>query len=79
MRRQAAWEFATGDSAGRVESGTRESIRDVPAGAVPRAESLPPELSVPTASPSERIFELPRPAADVVTPKPPISGVPTAP
>lgn len=79
LRHQAAWEFATGDAAGVVKPGAREGIRDVPAAGVPRAESLPPELRVPTASPSERIYELPRPVAGAATPKPPISEAPTAP
>ena len=87
VRREATWEFAAGDSAGVARPGARDGIRDVPAGAVPRAESLPPELRVPTPNPAgrrgeplaERIVELPRPEPGAAAPKPPISGAPAAP
>lgn len=78
VRRMTAWEFATGDAAG-ARSGAREGIRDLPRAAIPRAESLPPELRVPTKAMPERTYELPRPESGAGVPKPPISGAPTAP
>lgn len=76
---RAAWEFATGDAASVSKSDGRQGIRDVPLGAIPRAGSLPPELQVPIARPSERIVELPRPDRGAAAPQPPISEAPTAP